>query len=301
MARTLPPLNPLRVFEAAARHVHFTRAAEELGITQAAVSRQILVLETWLKVKLFERRHTELRLTDAGRQYLDALGQAFDIIETSTARASGPPRQTTIVLRVYATFAMRWLIPRLTRFTSQHPDILIDIKTSVTPIKFRPEESGIIIDYGTREMSDVVAQPLFNDVIAPMCHPKLLRGRQRLDSPLEVGRYPLLHSRRRRQDWADWFAHVGAKDAPNDGSIFDNSSLTYQAAKEGIGIAMGQVHLLDAELASGELVIPFDRRLARNYGYYLLYPKRVKQDPRVIAFHKWITDEARAMVPAAQA
>jgi LysR family glycine cleavage system transcriptional activator len=295
MARSLPPLNPLRVFEAAARHVHFTRAAEELGITQAAVSRQILVLESWLKVKLFERRHTELRLTEAGSQYLTSLGQAFDLIEASTARAGGGAKQSTIVLRSYATFAMRWLIPRLPHFTSRHPGILIDIKTSVTPIKFRPDESGLIIDYGTGEMEDVVSQRIFGDVIAPMCHPKLLRDGWHLDRPIDIGHYPLLHSRRRRQDWADWFTHVGAKDGPNEGSIFDNSSLTYQAAKEGIGVAMGQVHLLESELANGDLVIPIDRRLERSSGYYLLYPKRVRQDSRVIAFHNWIIDEARAM------
>jgi LysR family glycine cleavage system transcriptional activator len=295
MARSLPPLNPLRVFEAAARHVHFTRAAEELGITQAAVSRQILVLENWLKVKLFERRHTELRLTAAGSQYLTALGQAFDLIETSTAHASGRPTQSTIILRSYATFAMRWLIPRLPHFTSRYPGILIDIKTAVTPIKFRPNETGLIIDYGTGEMEDVVSQRIFGDVIAPMCHPKLLRDGWHLDRPTDIGHYPLLHSRRRPQDWADWFAHVGASEAPSDGSIFDNSSLTYQAAKEGIGVTMGQVHLLEPELASGDLVIPIDRRLERPYGYYLLYPKRVRQDPRVIAFHNWIIEEARAM------
>lgn len=295
MARTLPPLNPLRVFEAAARHVHFTRAAEELGITQAAVSRQILVLESWLKVKLFERRHTELRLTEAGSQYLTALGQAFDLIETSTAHASGGSKHTTIVLRAYATFAMRWLIPRLPHFTARHPDILIDIKTSVTPIKFRPDESGLIIDYGPGEMEDVVSQRIFNDVIAPMCHPKLLRDGWHLERPTDISHYPLLHSRRRSHDWSDWFAHVGAKYAPSDGSTFDNSSLTYQAAKEGIGVAMGQVHLLESELANGDLVIPIDRKLERPYGYYLLYPKRVMRDPRVVAFHNWIIEESRAM------
>jgi LysR family glycine cleavage system transcriptional activator len=283
------------VFEAAARHVHFTRAAEELGITQAAVSRQILVLESWLKVKLFERRHTELRLTEAGSQYLTSLCQAFDLIETSTARAAGGSKHSVIVLRAYATFAMRWLIPRLPRFTSKHPDILIDIKTSVTPIKFRPEETGLLIDCGTGEMEDVVSQRIFGDVIAPMCHPKLLRDGWHLEQPTDIGHYPLLYSRRRRSDWSDWFAHVGAEPPPSGGSTFDNSSLTYQAAKEGIGITMGQVHLLEPELASGELVIPIDRRLSRSSGYNLLYPKRVRQDPRVIAFHNWIIDEARAM------
>lgn len=293
MPRSLPPLNPLRVFEAAARHVHFTRAAEELGITQAAVSRQILVLEGWLKVKLFERNHPDVRLTEAGKRYLTSLGQAFDLIESSTADALGGSKQSTIVLRAYSTFAMRWLIPRLPRFTRLHPDILIDIKTAVVPITFRPDETGLIIDCGTGEMEGVVSQRVIGDVIVPICHPKLLQGAAP-EEPADLGRYPLLHSRPRRHDWADWFTHVGAKAAPNGGSVFDNSSLTYQAAKEGIGIAMGQIHLLEAELANGELIIPIDRRYERSCGYYLHYPERVRQDPRVIAFHNWMIEEAAA-------
>jgi LysR family glycine cleavage system transcriptional activator len=294
MARNLPPLNPLRVFEAAARHVHFTRAAAELGITQAAVSRQISVLEDWLGVKLFQRRHNELRLTPAGSQYLTMLGQAFDLIEASTPRTGQAIKQSVITLRVYATFAMRWLIPRLQHFTSRHPDILVDIKTSVTPIKFRPEETGLMIDYHKSELEDVVSQHLFGDIIVPVCSPALLRDGSLPKEPREITRYTLLHSRRRAYDWVDWFAHVGIKGTPQDGCIFDNSSLTYQAAKMGIGVAMGQVYLLEPELLSGDLVIPIDHRLERPRGYCLIYPKRVRRDPRVIAFHEWIVEEAAA-------
>lgn len=294
MARVLPPLNPLRVFEAAARHVHFTRAAEELGITQAAVSRQVLTLETWLGIKLFERRNTDLRLTEEGSQYLTALSQVFDLVEASTARVAGKSERSTINLRAYATFAMRWLIPRLPRFRCLHPEIMIDLKTSVTPVEFRPDETNLFIDYGTgSELEGVISQRIFDDVIAPVCSPKLLQGKTHPDRPADLRNYPLLHSRRRPRDWSDWFSYVGVDPAPGNACVFDNSSLTYQASKEGIGVAMGQLRLLETELATSELMIPVERLLERSFGYYLIYPLRVRQDSRVMAFHSWIVDEAR--------
>src|ERR1700754_5040085 len=148
MRRSVPPLNPLRVFEAAARHVHFTRAAEELGITQAAVSRQISSLEQWLDVKLFERRHSDLRLTSAGSYYLESLRQAFDLINNSTAKILSKLAQSKIVLRSFATFASLWLMPRLPRFHEQHPDIKVDLLISVASIEVQREQADLFIAYG---------------------------------------------------------------------------------------------------------------------------------------------------------
>jgi LysR family transcriptional regulator, glycine cleavage system transcriptional activator len=293
MHRNLPPLNPLRVFEVAARHVHFTRAAEELGITQAAVSRQILTLENWLNIKLFERRHSELRLTEVGNRYLTAVCQAFDIIESSTTKARGGSTQSMITLRVYATFAFRWLIPRLARFKLRHPEILVDLTTSVTPIQFHKEDAELVIDYRSeQEMEGIIAQRIFSDVIVPVCSPDLLQDNLRIEKAADLAHFTLLHSRKRQSDWSDWANHVGAEIPLEGGYVFDNSSLAYQAAKAGIGIAMGQLHLLEAELASGELIIPFDQKLERNDAYYLLYPTRISQDPRVAAFHRWVAEEA---------
>src|SRR4051812_15695918 len=186
MRRTLPPLNPLRVFEAAARHVHFTRAADELGITQAAVSRQISALEQWLGVKLFERRHTELRLTAAGAQYLESLRQAFDLIGDSTAKLLSGPVRSRIVLRSYATFAFFWMVPRLPRFRERYPDIQVDFLPPVPSIEFQRERGDLIIPHGIAEPQGAVAQRLFHDLIAPVCSPDYLRKNPTLKTPAEL-------------------------------------------------------------------------------------------------------------------
>jgi LysR family glycine cleavage system transcriptional activator len=293
MRRTLPPLNPLRVFEAAARHIHFTRAAEELGITQSAVSRQISALEQWLDVKLFERRHSELLLTAAGSHYLEALRQAFDLISDSTVRVRSRSTQSKITLRSYATFALLWMIPRLTRFREQRPDIQVDLLTSVASIEVQREPADLIITYGIAEPQGVIAQRLFGDVIAPVCSPHLLKTAAPLTDRSDLRRFTLLHSRYRPDDWQDWIAHVKAGFSADPGLVFGSSTLTYQAAKEGVGIAMGQLRLLEAELASGALVLPIDRPLERAAGYFLLHSKRAMHDERVTSLRDWIIEEAR--------
>jgi LysR family transcriptional regulator, glycine cleavage system transcriptional activator len=298
MRRTLPPLNPLRIFEAAARHVHFTRAADELGITQAAVSRQISVLETWLGVKLFERRHSELRLTGAGIQYQESLRQAFDLIGDSTAKILGGSVQSKIVLRSYATFALLWLLPRLPRFRARHPEVQIDLLTSVAAIEFQREQADLIITHGVAKPEGVIAQRLFGDLLAPVCSPALLPGGRPLEDPADLKRFTLLQSRYRATDWQEWLAHVGADFSAEQGLIFGSSTLTYQAAKEGIGVAMGQLRLLESELAAGSLVIALDRRLERASGYFLLHSKRGEQDERVTSLREWIVEEAKASLAA---
>jgi LysR family transcriptional regulator, glycine cleavage system transcriptional activator len=298
MRRTLPPLNPLRIFEAAARHVHFTRAADELGITQAAVSRQISVLETWLGVKLFERRHSELRLTGAGIQYQESLRQAFDLIGDSTAKILGGSVQSKIVLRSYATFALLWLLPRLPRFRARHPEVQIDLLTSVAAIEFQREQADLIITHGVAKPEGVIAQRLFGDLLAPVCSPALLPGGRPLEDPADLKRFTLLQSRYRATDWQEWLAHVGADFSAEQGLVFGSSTLTYQAAKEGIGVAMGQLRLLESELAAGSLVIALDRRLERASGYFLLHSKRGEQDERVTSLREWIVEEAKASLAA---
>lgn len=293
MHRTLPPLNPLRVFEAAARHIHFTRAAEELGITQAAVSRQISTLEQWLDVKLFERHHNGLSLTTAGSQYLESLRPAFDIVSESTSRMLAKSIQSKIVMRSFATFALMWLMPRLARFREEHPDIQIDLLISVASIEMQREQADLIVTYADSEPEDGVARRLFPDVIVPVCSPRLLNPDAPVSSAADLRRFTLLHSRYRPDDWHDWISYAGDGLVASPGIIFGSSTLTYQAAKEGLGLAMGQVRFLGAELASGSLVIPFDKRLERNASYFLVHSKRATHDERVTILRDWIVNEAR--------
>ena len=293
MRRNLPPLNPLRVFEAAARHVHFTRAAEELGITQAAVSRQISSLEKWLDVKLFERRHSELRLTSAGSYYLESVRQALDLIGNSTSKILSKSAQSKIVLRSFATFALLWLMPRLPRFQEKHPDIQVDVLISVASIEVQREQGDLIVAYGSSEPQPGVSHRLFTDVIAPVCNPKILHDVGDVRKPSDLSKLTLLHSRYRADDWPDWIAKYKAGFSAAPGLVFGSSILTYQAAKDGVGIAMGQIHLLETELSSGALVSPLQLKLERPSSYFVVHSKQAEHDERVMLLRDWIISEAR--------
>jgi LysR family glycine cleavage system transcriptional activator len=292
MRRNIPPLNPLRVFEAAARHTHFTRAADELGITQAAVSRQISVLEKWLSVPLFERRHTELRLTPEGTRYLHSLRQAFDIIDESTMSILSEPVEAKVTLCTYATFAHFWLMPRLSRFRQRFPNVQVDFLTSVASIEFRRDQADLIVTHGIAKPEGVISQKILGDVLVPVCSPIFLEKNKPLSGPADLRKLTLLHSRYRSNDWAEWFSSLGIEFDSQPGLVFAGSTLAYQAAKEGIGIAMGQYRLLEAEIASGALVVPFDHRLERATGYFLLHSKHALHDPHITAFRDWIMEEA---------
>ena len=179
MRKMMPPLNPLRAFEVAGRHVSFTRAADELGVTQTAVSRQVAVLESYLHTRLFERHNSELTITDAGRSYLLAVQPALEMIADATSAMRG---QSTTVLKVrcYLTFGIRWLLPRLPRFRELHPKIDINITTSIIPVDFKREDIDINICHGDGHWPDAVAARIFEDQVTPVCAPALL---ERPDAP----------------------------------------------------------------------------------------------------------------------
>lgn len=294
MPRHLPPLNPLRVFEAAARHVSFTRAADELSVTQAAVSRQIAVLEGYLRVSLFERHPSGLRLTEAGAAYLKSIRQAFDLIDAATAEVKAASTAEILRLRVYNTFAICWLIPRLHAFRDLNPEVTIDLSTAVGPVDFERQDIEVSIALGDGEWPDLAVFKLFDDVIAPVCSPRFLTGRPVL-SVDDLARCPLLSARYRRRDWADWLAAAGSTLRPRNVLMFESSYLSYQAAKEGIGIAMGQIGLLGADLSRGDLVTPFPLQLKRPLAYYVVHPPRLARDRRIRAFRDWILAEARKL------
>lgn len=294
MRRSLPPLNPLRIFEAAARHVNFTSAAAELGVTQAAVSRQIAVLEGALGACLFDRQQTRLRLTRTGAQYLTSIRPAFDLIDGATAEVQGRQGVPRLRLRTSNSFATYWLIPRLSRFTEQYPDIEIEISTSNEPVQFDHDDIDVAIQLTDILPTDASSDLLFHDALVPVCSPALAaRISPRLIA--DLSRTRLLHTRLRCRDWSDWASFVGADMESVGGLYFESSSLSYDAAKAGMGVAMGELHLLDEELQRGSLVVLFDRVLQRQSGYYLVHPRRVRANPSVCAFRQWLGDEIRQM------
>jgi LysR family glycine cleavage system transcriptional activator len=294
MARLLPPLNPLRMFEVAARHVSFTRAAAELGVTQAAVSRQVAVLESWMKVKLFERLHSELRLTEAGVRYLARIQGAFDSIDVATRETRRDRARRSLRIRACATFAKHWLIPRLPAFHAAYPEIEINLTTSVAAASFDTPDLHAAIRFGNGRWEGRTARKVFADSLAPLYNPLLLEDDRPLCRVEDVLRYPVLQSRYRQSDWLDWASFAGVQLDRRQFMAYESSSLSYQAAEQGLGIAMGQLRLLEPELALGALVLPFDCVLGRPLGYYILEPEGVPVDPRLVRFREWVLDESAA-------
>lgn len=305
MSRKIPPLNPLHVFEVAARLGNFTKAAEELNVTQSAVSRQIGTLEDYLKIRLFHRDRAGVSLTKAGKSYFLEIESAFSAIASSTSRVLMKGGAQQLHVSVYPTFAVKWLIPRMERFNADYPLIDVRVTASVRPVDFTGEN----IDLSIQLLSHADAEPhnirLFSDVIQPVCSPALLGDRTHpLETVDDLTKFRLLHSRYRRHDWRDWLVNVGCDDIADRGIEFPSSVLTYQAAAEGLGVAMGQTRLLEQDIQAGKLVPLFGRPLERPMSYYAVWPKNSEPNYKARAFIYWLerqigirNDDPEAAVP----
>jgi LysR family transcriptional regulator, glycine cleavage system transcriptional activator len=289
MSRVQSLLTSIHVFEVAARHVHFTRAANELGITQAAVSHHISLLEKSLGVRLFERRHRSLQLTTSGRRYLNSVQEAFDTLNTATADLTGTSTASRLAIRGYSTFVMLWLLPRLPLFTKKHPDIHVDILNSPIGMRFHREDCDLMIRYGVPTRGDGDSYMLFRDVMAPVCNPSLLSQGQ---GEFLLDRYNLIHCSARPHDWLEWVSYAGINSRVNRGVTYGTSLLAFEGAKEGIGLAIGQLPILTSYFDAGTLVVAHDIRLQRSDGYYLTHSKMARKDSRIKAFTDWILEEA---------
>ncbi len=296
MAKSIPPLNPLRVFEVVARLGSFTRAAEELHVSQSAVSRQVSLIEDYLDVKLFNREQRGISLTEAGRLYHQQVGPAFASIADATQQLLMNSRGGPIKVRAYTTFAAKWLMRRLPAFQSANPDIDVRLSTIVTPADFSTEDIDLAIQFGDGSWPDVHCDHLFDDYITPVCSPALL---DRSGAPLktldDLKHHRLLHSHYRKSDWPYWLGAVQRPDLAlhRDSMVFASSILTYQAAVDGLGVAIGQIRLLDHELETGALVCPFKTIARRDASYYLLSPRRNPVPKKVSIFRDWLLAETR--------
>ncbi len=295
MARHIPPLNPLYTFDAAARHVSFTRAAQELNVTQGAVSRQVRTLEKYLGVSLFERHHRSVRLTRAGKSFHDDLKNGFEQIEAAAERLITSRSQKTLVVRSYSTFGARWLIPRLAAFRAANPKIFVDFTASTTPVDFEREDVDIAVHFGpAEERPDMYCSLLTSVAIIPVCSPALVNARRPLRHPSDLQYYPLLHSMIRSDDWPNWLAANGiAADWATRGYRFESSSMAYEAAIKEIGVAIAISALIQPELKEGRLITPFPMAVSTPYAYWLIYPHAKTVNPAVTVFRNWIVEEAK--------
>lgn len=295
MSKRLPPLNALRALEAAGRHVSFTKAAEELFVTPGAISRQIKLLEDVLGLELFERTNRDLRIPDETREYAIALGDAFDQINRATKRLLTAHRARSLRIHCPMTFTLRWLMPRLPLFHRLYPTREIQLTTTLLPIPANLLYLGdvdVVIQMGKGDWPDLVAHRLADSALIPVCsraYAAAMGGSLTVEKLAET---TLLRSMARPDDWRDWLDAAGGHNIDDQrGLHFESSSLAYQAAIEGIGIAIGQVSLVVGDLIAGHLVAPIDFVHDNGSAYYLTYAKQSENDSRLVEFRNWILDQ----------
>ena len=287
--RRLPPLNGLRAFEAAARHLSFTRAAAELNVTQAAISHQIRMLEDRLGVKLFVRRNRTVLLSEAGQAYLPALRDAFDMIDQATDRLLRRDEGGPLVISSTASFATKWLVPRLGAFQTLHPEIEVQLSTSFELVDFQRDAVDAAIRWGMGKWPGLHIERLFSQDIFPVCAPALVKGKNGLKQPADLARVTLLHTTNARDDWRLWLTAAGVKGVDvGRGPVFDQVFTAIQAAIDGVGVALGQTQLVERDIAAGRLVQPFDLVLPREAAYYFVCPPNALKRRKVKAFHDWM-------------
>lgn len=299
MAR-LPPLNALKTLEAAGRLMSFTRAADELHVTPGAVSRQIRSLEDTLGFPLFERNHRDVRLTPESKAYVDALTDSFRQMERSTRRLLESRRQQPLYLHSAITFTLRWLVPRLVNYHALHPKQEIRLSTALPD----PEELAASTDASLRIRTEaalaatpaLVGHRLVDIDLVPVCSPHLLAKHALTKEGFRE--QMLLRSFARPKDWGIWLEAAGIDGVDPEGGIcFESSSLAYQAAIEGIGIALGMKALVAADIAAGRLVVPYDFELKTETGFYMVYSRAASQHGALMNFRDWIVGEAEAKRP----
>lgn len=295
MRRTLPPLNPLRSFEAAARHQSYTLAAQELSVTQVAVSRQVRVLEEYLEIPLFERSSRALTLTNSGRTLLSALTPALDQIEHAVSAINKRGRRNVLSIQVYTAFAQRWLIPRLVEFRDKYPHIEINLRTSDQDLNFDRQSIDAAIISALSPPMEHDSRLLVGRDLLTVCAPSLLTSMPPPLGPQALRKLTLLHSLARPEAWREWLdgAGYGSVDA-RQGLRFETSSMALGAAVAGMGVAVATRMLVEDELRSGVLVVPFDHVHPSPRKYYLVQPKSDHPKDALALFSDWLVREASA-------
>jgi LysR family glycine cleavage system transcriptional activator len=291
MTARLPSLNGLRAFEAAARHLSFTNAASELNVTQTAISHQIRRLEEELGLRLFVRQNRALALTPQAKAYLPGVRAAFNDLRLATDRLLRRDDDHVLTVSTLASLAAKWLLPRLSKFQESHPGIDVRITTSTGLVDFRSGDVDAAIRYGRGNWSGLRADWLMADELFPVCSPALLKSGKPLRCPEDLANWTLLHSSGGYDDdWRLWLTAAGlpADISKQPGLSFDLILMTVQAAIDGYGVAMGRTSYVEADIASGRLVVPFKITLPADAGFYLVSPEGKTDPPKLVSFRQWL-------------
>lgn len=288
----LPPLGALKAFEAAARHESFTRAAEELCVTQGAVSHQVKALETELAIKLFNRERQRLIITEAGRDYHAVIRDALDRIAEGTERLL--QRQSAGVLTVSTSpdFAAKWLVHRLGHFAEAHSGIDLRISATLHHVDFVREDVDLAVRHGDGNWPGLDAVRLSSERLFAVCSPKLLSGRRRINGAANILKFPLIHLDS-RSDWSNWLRGAGMDDADvTHGPVLNRASMVIDAAINGQGIALARTTLAAWDLINGRLVLPLPHSLPLSKTYWIVCPKTTALLPKIATFRDWLLSEA---------
>ena len=295
--RRLPPLNALRAFEAAARHLNFSRAADELSVTPGAVSQQIQNLEDYVGAALFKRTPRGLLLTDSAQTALPALREAFDRLAEAASLLTAAVDGRRLTLTAAPSFAAKWLVPRLGRFEEAYPQVDVWLSADMDLVDFGTGEIDLAIRYGAGPYPALEAVRLMSETVIPVMSPELMAANP-VNAPGDLARHVLLHdgspdADESCPDWLMWLAARGVKgfDA-NRGPRFNQSSLVIEAAVGGRGVALAKRALAQDDLDAGRLIVPMPIATSVDFAYYVVHPKAKGRLPQVKAFVGWLTAEA---------
>lgn len=289
MAYRLPPLNTLRLFEAAGRHLSFKLAAEELNITPSAVSHGIQTLEEWLGAPLFARNNRSLTLTAAGVSYLPRVRDALQQLASASEAVPGRRPSGRLMVSVAPTFGVRWLIPNLPRFKELHPDIEVTLDTSQRMVEFPRDGVDLAIRMGRGDWSGLYTLRLTTESLVPVCSPAVAEA---IRSPVDLRGKTLLHVVNVSEDWGAWAALAGVGDIDLHGGLrMDSFQMALEAAAQGLGVAIGRLPLISADIRSGRLVPVLGPPQSCETAHWLVTGRESLVRPEVVAFRNWIRSE----------
>ncbi|MCP3748432.1 LysR family transcriptional regulator [Pseudomonas sp. SBB6] len=290
--RLVPSMAALQCFEAAARHLSFTRAAEELHLTQSAVSKQVAQLEEMLRHHLFLRIRRRLQLTPAGALYLAEVNKILTQVDMSSRYIMSYGEQTEVLkVATQPSFGVRWLIPHLKGFGKQYPNIHLDIRNEMEPFALLQATADVVFFFGQGTWPGATCIELFGEEVLPVCAPELLQGRTLKDAS-EVAELVLLQSTSRPEAWHEWFLEQGLHSANSyHGPRFDTFYMSLSAAQSGCGVALVPRYLVAQELAEGKLIVPWQYSMRSNGAHFLAFSEHAAEVPKVRALVDWIRAE----------
>ncbi len=292
------PLNALRAFEAAARHLSFKDAADELAVTPAAVSQQIRALEDYLGVQLFHRTGREIRLTRRAGEALAVLTEGFEALTEACAILQADGDERELVVSVPPSLAAKWLVPRLGRLAERAPDLIVKIVATHELTDFRREEVDVAIRYGAGDYPGLYVEELMREEVFPVCAPQLVEGPDAIRTPEDLRRVTLIHDDSSIEDescpsWAMWLKAAGVEMEEGQPALhFNQTALAIEAAAAGRGVALAKRVLAEADLKAGRLVRPFRESRPVDFAYYIVCPESHLERPKVRRFLDWLREEA---------